>query len=143
ERRVASRRPRRGLSAALGRASLRARAQPSPGAGFGADRSRGVPSSRSPSMSTDSTDLDASIAPFIDLDLISQVCEPIKSGKEATVYRCRGTTVSRHPQLALKVYRPRAHRSFKNDARYREGSLLSRIGGGNTRAARALRNGTR
>jgi RIO kinase 1 len=94
-------------------------------------------------MSTDSIDLDASIVPFIDLDLISEICEPIKSGKEATVYRCRGTAASGHEQLALKVYRPRARRSFKNDARYREGSLLSRIGGGNTRAARALHNGSR
>jgi RIO kinase 1 len=89
------------------------------------------------------SDLEASIATFVDLDLISEVCEPIKSGKEATVYRCRGTAASGHEQLALKVYRPRAQRSFKNDACYREGSLLSRIGGGNTRAARALRRGSR
>jgi RIO kinase 1 len=94
-------------------------------------------------MSSDDTDLQPRIVPFIDLDLISEVCEPIKSGKEATVYRCRGTPASGHEQLALKVYRPRAQRAFKNDARYREGSLLSRIGGGNTRAARALRNGSR
>jgi RIO kinase 1 len=94
-------------------------------------------------MSTSSIDLETSIATFIDLDLISEVYEPIKSGKEATVYRCRGTPASGHEQLALKVYRPRARRSFKNDARYREGSLLNRIGGGNTRAARALRGGTR
>jgi RIO kinase 1 len=94
-------------------------------------------------MSSSSTDLEDSIATFIDLDLISEVCEPIKSGKEATVYRCRGTTSSGYEQLALKVYRPRSQRSFKNDARYREGSLLYRIGGGNTRAARALRAGTR
>jgi RIO kinase 1 len=93
-------------------------------------------------MSTDRTDLDASIVPFMDLDLISEVCEPIKSGKEATVYRCRGTAASGREQLALKVYRPRARRAFKNDACYREGSLLSRIGGGNSRAARALRKGT-
>lgn len=90
-----------------------------------------------------SSDLEASIATFIDLDLISEVCEPIKSGKEATVYRCRGARASPHEQLALKVYRPRDQRSFKNDARYREGSLIYRIGGGNTRAARALRAGTR
>lgn len=94
-------------------------------------------------MSTDNTDLDASIAPFMDLNLISEVCEPIKSGKEATVYRCRGTAASGHEQLALKVYRPRARRAFKNDACYREGDLLSRMGGGNTRAARALRHGSR
>jgi RIO kinase 1 len=94
-------------------------------------------------MSIGSSDLEASLATFIDLDLISEVCEPIKSGKEATVYRCRGTPASRHEQLALKVYRARAQRSFKNDARYREGSLIYRIGGGNTRAARALRSGSR
>jgi len=89
------------------------------------------------------SDLEAVIAPFLDLDLIAEVCEPIKSGKEATVYRCRASPGSAHAALALKVYRPRAERSFKNDALYREGSLLTRIGGGNTRAARALRNGTR
>jgi RIO kinase 1 len=94
-------------------------------------------------MSTSNSDLDKRIATFIDLDLISEICEPIKSGKEATVYRCRGTAASGHEQLALKVYRPRERRSFKNDASYREGSLISRIGGGNTRAARALRGGTR
>lgn len=86
-----------------------------------------------------SSDLDDSFAAFIDLDLISDVCEPIKSGKEATVYRCRRG----QRQLALKVYRPRDHRSFKHDARYREGSLIHRVGGGNTRAARALRSGSR
>src|ERR1051325_10295980 len=86
-----------------------------------------------------SSDLDDSFAAFIDLDLISDVCEPIKSGKEATVYRCRRG----QRQLALKVYRPRDERSFKHDARYREGSLVYRIGGGNTRAARALHPGTR
>jgi RIO kinase 1 len=94
-------------------------------------------------MSLDYADLEAVAARFIDLNLISEVCEPIKSGKEATVYRCRGTPVTGHAQLALKVYRPRAQRAFKNDALYREGSMLYRIGGGNTRPARALRKGTR
>ena len=94
-------------------------------------------------MSVSDVDLDEVIAPFLDLDLISEVCEPIKCGKEATVYRCRGGPASQERALALKVYRPRAERSFKNDAVYREGSLLERIGGGNTRAARALRTGTR
>jgi len=94
-------------------------------------------------MSTTDSDLDESIAPFLDLDLISELCEPIKSGKEATVYRCRGVPARGHTQLALKVYRRRDERLFKNDARYREGSLVYRIGGGNTRAARALHAGTR
>jgi RIO kinase 1 len=94
-------------------------------------------------MSSSSSELEASLATFFDLDLISSICEPIKSGKEATVYRCQGTATSGHEQLALKVYRSRAHRSFKNDALYREGSVINRMGGGNTRAARALRGGTR
>jgi RIO kinase 1 len=90
-----------------------------------------------------STDTEEGFAPFFDLDLISDVHDPIKSGKEATVYRCRGTKTSGREQLALKIYRPRGQRSFHNDARYREGSLIFRAGGGTTRAARALRTGTR
>jgi RIO kinase 1 len=96
-------------------------------------------------MSSD-FDLDEVFAPFVDLDLISEVREPIKSGKEATVYRCRagrGRGSGDQAELALKVYRARSERSFKNDALYREGSMLERIGGGNTRAARALRTRTR
>lgn len=88
-------------------------------------------------------DLDRSAAPFFDMDLISEVCEPIKSGKEANVYRCRGAPGSRHAELALKVYRPGDERSFKRDAFYREGSTIFRIAGGETRQARALRNGSR
>jgi RIO kinase 1 len=94
-------------------------------------------------MSVPDRDLAEVVAPFLDLDLISELCEPIKSGKEATVYRCRGGPAGDGRAVALKVYRPRAQRSFKNDALYREGSLLERIGGGETRAARALRAGTR
>jgi RIO kinase 1 len=103
----------------------------------------GISLSGSLHMSTSSIDLESSIDPFIGLGLVSEVFETIKSGKEATVYRCRGTPASGHQELALKVYRPRARRSFKNDAAYREGGLLDRMGGGNTRAARALRGGTR
>jgi RIO kinase 1 len=82
------------------------------------------------------------IQPFLDLELIVQLGEPIKSGKEATVFRCTPHPKTGHAELALKIYRPRARRSFKNDSIYREGSTVLRFGGGNTRAARALRAGT-
>jgi len=82
------------------------------------------------------------VQPFFDLELVLQIGEPIKSGKEATVLRCTAHPKTGHDELALKVYRPRAHRSFKNDSIYREGSTILRFGGGNTRAARALRAGT-
>ena len=42
----------------------------------------------------------------------------VKSGKEATVYRCTGQEDGEY--LAAKVYRPRMFRSLKNDAVYRE-----------------------
>jgi RIO kinase 1 len=80
------------------------------------------------------------IQPLLDAELVVELYEPIKSGKEATVYRCRAHPRSGHEELALKVYRE--HRSFRNDATYREGTMLTRIGGGNTRQARAVRNGS-
>jgi serine/threonine-protein kinase RIO1 len=82
------------------------------------------------------------VRPFLDLDLVSRVGEPIQSGREATVFRCTAHPKTGYGQLALKVYRPRAPRSFKHDASYREGSTVLRFGGGNTRVARALRGGT-
>ncbi len=83
------------------------------------------------------------IASLFEAELIVELGDPIKSGKEATVYRCRAHPRTGHDDVALKVYRPRAHRSFKHDAVYREGSTLMRIGGGNTRQARAVRRGSR
>lgn len=80
---------------------------------------------------------------FADSDLITLPASPIKSGKEASVFRCHAHPRLDRGRVALKIYRPRAQRSFKNDAVYREGSMLERVGGGQTRAARALRSGTR
>jgi RIO kinase 1 len=82
------------------------------------------------------------VQPFLDLELIWELGEPIKSGKEATVFRCAAHPRTGHTELALKVYRPRTSRSFKHDSVYREGSTALRFGGGNTRVARALRAGT-
>jgi RIO kinase 1 len=83
--------------------------------------------------------LDTIVQTFIERAHILTIGEPIKSGKEASVYRCRAHPRTGVQELALKVYRPREDRSFKNDAIYQEGRILTRIGGGNTRAARALR----
>ncbi len=94
-------------------------------------------------MSTDTRELNLIVQTLVEHHLIDDLCEPIKSGKEATVFRCSGHPESDHRQLALKIYRDQQHRSFKNDALYREGSAIYRIGGGKTRAARALRAGTR
>jgi RIO kinase 1 len=59
------------------------------------------------------------------------------------VLRCRAHPSTGREHCALKIYRVLERRSFKNDALYREGSLLERIGGGNTRMARALRGRSR
>ncbi len=82
------------------------------------------------------------IEPFLERELVVELCEPIESGKEATVFRCRAHPRTGHSQLALEVYRPRTHRSFEHDAAYREGTAVLRRAGGNTRQARALRSGS-
>jgi RIO kinase 1 len=53
--------------------------------------------------------------------LIDDVLRSIKGGKEANVYQCRAHPSTGVDFLAAKVYRPRKHRSLKNDAIYREG----------------------
>ena len=80
--------------------------------------------------------------------LIDDVLRSIKGGKEATVYQC-----SAHPStgvafLAAKVYRPRKHRSLKNDSIYREGRGVigedgKTITSRDKRMGRAVQNMTR
>lgn len=82
------------------------------------------------------------IRPFLEADLVVEVGEALKSGKEATVFHCIAHPRTGYAELALKVYRPRSRRSFKQEALYREGSTIHRIAGGNTRQARALRSGS-
>lgn len=59
------------------------------------------------------------------------VGEPImvKSGKEATVYRCQAHPRTGYEWLAAKVYRPRESRSFKRDSVYQQGrsTLVARV----------------
>lgn len=91
---------------------------------------------------------------FLDDGWISEVLHEVKSGKEATVYCCRGgeramalnACAVYRPQpeddqspvlLAAKVYRPLESRRFKNDAIYQAGRVhLAREG----RAKRAAEN---
>jgi RIO kinase 1 len=87
-------------------------------------------------MSLDET-LNEAIEPFIDKGLISEVLTLLKSGKEATVYCCRGGHRLRGQLVAVKVYRPMEHRQFRNDAVYREGRVI--VSG---RVRRAVENGS-
>ncbi len=75
--------------------------------------------------------------------LITDVGPPIKSGKEASVYRCLGASATWSGALALKVFADLDQRAFRNDAIYWQGSRELRTGDGNTREARALRKGSR
>jgi RIO kinase 1 len=62
----------------------------------------------------------------------------IKSGKEATVYRCQAHPNTGMAWVAAKVYRPRQSRSFKNDAVYQQGRTTL-----DKRLDRAIRNKSR
>ena len=87
-------------------------------------------------MSLDET-LNESIQPFIDRGLIAEVLQLLKSGKEATVYSCRGGPRMPGRLLALKIYRPMEHRQFRNDAVYRQGRVIT-----SGRVRRAVNNGS-
>jgi RIO kinase 1 len=81
--------------------------------------------------------LSSSLEDFFERNLITEVIQILKSGKEATVCSCRA-----HPNLgsglvAAKIYRPIEHRSFKNDQLYRQGKGYHF--GKQTRGGRALR----
>ncbi len=60
---------------------------------------------------------------FADEGWISEILYEVKSGKEATVFCCRGGTLAPAPLVAAKVYRPIETRGFKNDAMYVGGRL--------------------
>jgi RIO kinase 1 len=66
--------------------------------------------------------------------VISEVIARLQSGKEAEVYVVRfGGKV-----VAAKVYKDRAHRSFKNNASYKEGRMVR-----NSRSQRAMARGSK
>jgi len=60
---------------------------------------------------------------FLDEGWIDEILNEVKSGKEATVFCCRGGPRSPVPVVAAKVYRPIETRRFRNDAMYVGGRL--------------------
>jgi len=76
---------------------------------------------------------------FIGDGSIADVLYVVRSGKEATVYCCRGAAASGGGLVAAKVYRPLDRRNFRNDAIYQTG----RDAAMESRTRRALANKTR
>jgi RIO kinase 1 len=61
---------------------------------------------------------------FLDDSLILEVLEVVKSGKEATVFRCRAAPSTGQKYFAVKVYRPMERRNFRNDSTYQQGRVI-------------------
>ena len=81
------------------------------------------------------SDHTSALESFADEGWISEILYEVKSGKEATVFCCRGGALAPAPLVAAKVYRPIKTRRFKNDAMYVGGRLhMARPG----RAKRAV-----
>jgi RIO kinase 1 len=57
--------------------------------------------------------------------MITEILYEVKRGKEATVYCCQAHPSTGVELLAAKIYRPRDHRGFKNDAMYQEGRVIT------------------
>lgn len=72
------------------------------------------------SRNTDLADMQA-IQEFIDEGVVAAVLNVIKSGKEATVYRCRAGRGVGPRFVAAKVYHAASFRNFGNAAVYSEG----------------------
>jgi RIO kinase 1 len=78
------------------------------------------------------------IAPLIDDELIADVLFQVKSGKEATLFCCRGARRAQAELVAVKVYKPQQFRSFRNDSVYQAGRVIL-----DSRARRAAAKRTR
>jgi RIO kinase 1 len=63
----------------------------------------------------------SSITDFFEQGLIADVLSHIQGGKEASVYCCVAGPNVDADLIAVKIYRPRKHRSLSNDSLYREG----------------------
>ena len=62
---------------------------------------------------------------FVAEGMISEMLYPVRRGKEAIVYCCLAHPSTGAELLAAKIYRPRDHRAFKNDAVYQEGRVIT------------------
>jgi RIO kinase 1 len=79
------------------------------------------------------------IETFLSEGWIDEVLFTVKSGKEATVYCCKAAPDRGAFHFALKVYKERQYRNFRNMALYQEG----RLRGVGARVARAFHNKSR
>jgi len=61
---------------------------------------------------------------LIDDAWITEPLYEVKSGKEATVYCCRAHERTGLELAAVKIFRPRNHRGFDNEAAYRDGEFV-------------------
>ena len=94
------------------------------------------PAARFASRETDAADMRA-LEEFISEAQITEVLNVVKSGKEATVYRCRAHPSLGVPYVAAKVYHSTGHRSFQRAGIYEEGR---QFGPGQVRRAIANRS---
>lgn len=76
----------------------------------------------------------ATLRPFFNSDHIDDVLGKVKGGKDADVFRCSITEEGRRRILAAKLYRPRSHRTMRNDLIYREGRDVLALQGQTSRA---------
>jgi RIO kinase 1 len=79
------------------------------------------------------------IETFFSEGWIDEVLFTVKSGKEATVYCCKAAPGRGEFHFALKVYKERQYRNFRNMALYQEG----RLQGVGARVVRAFHNKSR
>jgi RIO kinase 1 len=63
----------------------------------------------------------ASLRPFYQDAIITDILSLAAGGKEASVYCCEAHPSTKRTWVAAKVYRPRPFRSLRNDSLYREG----------------------
>lgn len=86
----------------------------------------------------DFEDEDGPLDTFLAEGLISAVLRPLRPGKEATVYLCRGNPerIGR-PLVAAKVYHARERRNFRDNAAYKAGQWF-----GEPRDVRAMKKKT-
>lgn len=63
--------------------------------------------------------------PFIEEGFVTEVVRPLASGKEATIHLCRaGDFAPGHDLVALKAYRARDRRDFRNHQTYTAGRVV-------------------
>jgi RIO kinase 1 len=68
--------------------------------------------------------LQQALGDFYRDNVITDVLARVKGGKEANVYCCQAHPATGMALIAAKIYRPRAHRTMRNDAIYKEGRLM-------------------